>query len=101
MDKAGNVFSMPVQKVEVTENGRFITEESVQAAVDIQKSKGVKAFVVVANMMTTMFGSVDEPEYYSTVLEREELDYFIHVDGAYRSEEHTSELQSRPHLVCR
>src|SRR5690554_8191634 len=34
-------------------------------------------------MMTTMFGSVDEPEYYSTVLEREELDYFIHVDGAY------------------
>nr|WP_299207026.1 pyridoxal-dependent decarboxylase [uncultured Brumimicrobium sp.] len=83
MDKAGNVFSMPVQKVEVTENGRFITEESVQAAVDIQKSKGVKAFVVVANMMTTMFGSVDEPEYYSTVLEREGLDYFIHVDGAY------------------
>lgn len=83
MDKAGNVFSMPVQKVEVTENGRFITEESVQAAVDIQKSKGVKAFVVVANMMTTMFGSVDEPEYYSTVLEREGFDYFIHVDGAY------------------
>lgn len=83
MDKAGNVFSMPVQKVEVTENGRFITEESVQAAVDIQKSKGVKAFVVIANMMTTMFGSVDEPEYYSTVLEREGFDYFIHVDGAY------------------
>src|SRR3989442_7113546 len=22
-------------------------------------------------------------------------------EGAYRSEEHTSELQSRPHLVCR
>jgi len=83
MDKAGNVFSMPVQKVEVTENGRFITEENVQAAVDIQKKNGVKAFVVVANMMTTMFGSIDEPEFYSTVLEREKLDYFIHVDGAY------------------
>src|SRR5690554_147036 len=83
MDKAGNVFSIPVQKVEVTENGRFITEENVQAAVDIQKKNGVKAFVVVANMMTTMFGSIDEPEFYSTVLEREKLDYFIHVDGAY------------------
>ena len=83
MDKAGNVFSMPVQKVEVTENGRFITEESVQAAVDIQKANGVKAFVVVANMMTTMFGSIDEPEFYSTVLERDGFDYFIHVDGAY------------------
>jgi len=83
MDKAGNVFSMPVQKVEVTENGRFITEESVQAAVDIQKANGVKAFVVVANMMTTMFGSIDEPEFYSTVLERDGFDYFIHVDGAF------------------
>lgn len=83
MDKAGNVFSLPVQKVEVTENGRFITEESVQAAVDIQKKNGVKAFIVVANMMTTMFGSIDEPEFYSTVLEREKFDYFIHVDGAY------------------
>jgi glutamate/tyrosine decarboxylase-like PLP-dependent enzyme len=83
MDKAGNVFSLPVQKVGVSENGRFISEESVQAAVDIQKAKGVKAFIVVANMMTTMFGSIDEPEFYSTVLEREGLDYFIHVDGAY------------------
>ncbi|RFC55630.1 pyridoxal phosphate-dependent decarboxylase family protein [Brumimicrobium aurantiacum] len=83
MDKAGNVFSLPIQKVQVTEEGRFITEESVQEAVSIQKEKGVKAFIVVANMMTTMFGSIDEPEFYSTVLEREELDYFIHVDGAY------------------
>jgi glutamate/tyrosine decarboxylase-like PLP-dependent enzyme len=83
MDKAGNVFSLPVQKVEVTDNGRFISEESVQAAVDTQKAKGVKAFIVVANMMTTMFGSVDEPEFYSTVLERDGFDYFIHVDGAY------------------
>lgn len=83
MDKAGNVFCLPVQKAGVSENGRFISEESVQAAVDIQKAKGVKAFIVVANMMTTMFGSVDEPEFYSTVLERDGFDYFIHVDGAY------------------
>lgn len=83
MDKAGNVFSLPVQKAGVSENGRFISEESVQAAVDTQKEKGVKAFIVVANMMTTMFGSVDEPEFYSTVLEKNGIDYFLHVDGAY------------------
>src|SRR3989442_6357033 len=31
------------------------------------------------------------------------LQLFAHqpLDGALRSEEHTSELQSRPHLVCR
>lgn len=83
LDKAGNVFSLPVQKVEVTEDGRFINENQVQKAVNEQKDKGVKAFIVVANMMTTMYGSVDEPEFYTSVLEKEGLDYFIHVDGAF------------------
>lgn len=83
MDKAGNVFCLPVQKVEVTEEGRFINEEAVKKAVNIQKKKGVKAFIVVANMMTTMFGSIDEPEFYTSVLEEAGFDYFIHVDGAF------------------
>src|SRR5690554_7491031 len=28
-------------------------------------------------------------------------DFVVYNDQIYRSEEHTSELQSRPHLVCR
>jgi|SRR5690554_1056648 len=83
MDKAGNIFCLPVQKVKVDEAFRLISQESVQQAVDEQKKNGVKAFIVVANMMTTMFGSVDEPEFYSAVLENEGLDYFIHVDAAF------------------
>ncbi|HLW40445.1 MAG TPA: pyridoxal-dependent decarboxylase, partial [Brumimicrobium sp.] len=83
MDKAGNIFCLPVQKVKVDQEFRLISEKSVQAAVDVQKKNGVKAFIVVANMMTTMFGSVDEPEFYSAVLEKEELNYFIHVDAAF------------------
>src|SRR3989442_7804691 len=31
----------------------------------------------------------------------EALDFAVSAFGAERSEEHTSELQSRPHLVCR
>lgn len=83
MDKAGNVFCLLVQKVKVEEKTRLISEESVREAVLLQKKNGVKAFIVVANMMTTMFGSIDEPEFYTSVLENEGLDYFIHVDGAY------------------
>ncbi len=82
-DKAGNVFCLPVQKVEVSEGGRFINEEAVRKAVNNQKENGVKAFIVVANMMTTMFGSIDEPEFYTSILEQEGFDYFIHVDGAF------------------
>lgn len=83
MDKAGNVLSVPVQKVEVDENERTISKTSVEKAVKAQSEKGVKAFIVVANMMTTMFGSVDDPDIYADVLEGRDIPYFIHVDGAY------------------
>src|SRR3989442_7924392 len=59
---------------------------------------------------TTLFRSADdfrgiEPGSFDTVVLNSVVQYFP--DGAYlervleRSEEHTSELQSRPHLVCR
>jgi len=83
MDKAGNVLSVSVQKVEVDEDDRTISKASVEKAVAAQRENGVKAFIVVANMSTTMFGSVDDPDVYADVLEELELPYFIHVDGAY------------------
>jgi glutamate/tyrosine decarboxylase-like PLP-dependent enzyme len=83
MDKAANILSLPVQKVEVDENERTISKEAVEKAVKAQQKEGVKAFIVVANMMTTMFGSVDDPDIYSDVLDHLEIPYFIHVDGAY------------------
>src|SRR5690554_7551250 len=56
---------------------------------------------------TTLFRSapVDDVRARHAVLQR--LDARLHFrnhaagDAAFRSEEHTSELQSRPHLVCR
>lgn len=83
MDKAGNVLNIPVQKVKVDENNRTISKETVERAIKAQQDRGVKAFIVVANMMTTMFGSVDNPDVYSEVLDRLDTPYFIHLDGAY------------------
>ncbi len=83
MDKAGNVLSVRVQKVDVDDDIRTITKKFVRDAVQAQLDAGVKGFIVVANMMTTMFGSVDEPTLYSEVLEELDLPYFLHVDGAY------------------
>jgi tyrosine decarboxylase / aspartate 1-decarboxylase len=34
-------------------------------------------------MMTTMFGSVDDPDVYTNALEQEKVLYKLHVDGAY------------------
>ncbi len=83
MDKAGNILNVPVQKVEVEQSTRSITKDHIKDAVTKQREKGVKGFIVVANMMTTMFGSVDEPENYSALLDEVNVPYFIHVDGAY------------------
>lgn len=83
MDKAANVLGTRVQKVSVNQHDRTISNETVANAIEYQQKNGAKAFIVVANMMTTMFGSVDDPDIYSAVLEKKDLPHFIHVDGAY------------------
>src|SRR5690554_7582811 len=52
------------------------------------------------NFVVNMFESVGK----AWILAEEDFSNFTALAGsspAYRSEEHTSELQSRPHLVCR
>ncbi|MCT4638242.1 MAG: pyridoxal-dependent decarboxylase [Bacteroidales bacterium] len=83
MDKAGNVFCLDVQLVDVDRKTREITEQAVVSAIAEAKQKGKKYFIVVANMMTTMFGSVDHIERYIDALKTEECNYKIHVDGAF------------------
>src|SRR5690606_16427878 len=46
-------------------------------------SKGKKYFMAVANMGTTMFGSVDNPNVYTDALEKHNAIYKLHIDGAY------------------
>jgi tyrosine decarboxylase/aspartate 1-decarboxylase len=83
MDKAANVLGIQVEKVKVNFESREITPKAVCEAIQAQRNNGVKAFIVVANMMTTMFGSVDDPSIYTSELEKENSPYFLHVDGAY------------------
>lgn len=40
-------------------------------------------FIVVANMMTTMLGSVDDIAMMTDVLTSRKIGYKIHIDGAY------------------
>ena len=68
MDKGANLLSIPIFKVEVDFDSRSISHESVLKTVSEAKSKGVKYFIVVSNMMTTMFGSVDNIDIYVNVL---------------------------------
>lgn len=83
MDKAGDVFVLDVFKVPVDKDTRVVTTKAVSDTVLKAKEQGKKYFIVVCNMMTTMFGSVDNVDNYSNALSQLNCEYKIHVDGAF------------------
>ncbi|NQX91354.1 MAG: aspartate aminotransferase family protein [Flavobacteriales bacterium] len=83
MDKAANILSIDVNRVEVEDSSREIQEAAVISAIEDSLARGKKYFIVVCNMMTTMFGSVDDINVYVSALKKTNSIYKIHVDGAY------------------
>ncbi len=83
MDKAANLLLLNVFKAAVDNDTREISVESINQAIAQAKAAGKKYFIVVCNMMTTMFGSVDKVEDYVAAFSNSGCEYKIHVDGAY------------------
>jgi tyrosine decarboxylase/aspartate 1-decarboxylase len=83
MPKAGNVLNLDVEYVPVTGNTLEITPKAIARTVTAAKEKGKKYFIVVVNMMTTMFGSVDDVNAYIDTLNEAGVEFRIHIDGAY------------------
>lgn len=81
--KAANVLQLDWLKIPVAFGNREIDALALEAIIVTAKENGKKYFIVVSNMGTTMFGSVDNPEVYTSILEKHELDYKLHIDGAY------------------
>jgi glutamate/tyrosine decarboxylase-like PLP-dependent enzyme len=81
--KASNLLNIKMLEVPVDHLTRSIKEEGLVHKVRSARADGVKYFIVVANMMTTMFGSVDDVEMMARVLKAESKAYRIHIDGAY------------------
>lgn len=81
--KAANLLQIDWLKIPVSFENREIDTIALEKIVLKAVDKGKKYFIVVSNMGTTMFGSVDNPEDYTTVLEKYNLDYKLHIDGAY------------------
>jgi glutamate/tyrosine decarboxylase-like PLP-dependent enzyme len=81
--KGANLLQLDWIKVPVTFETRKIDIDALAELVLKAKQNGKKYFIVVSNMGTTMFGSVDNPEDYIQVLEKQEVPFKIHVDGAY------------------
>lgn len=81
MDKGANLLNISIYKVPVDFETRSIRKASVQSILSQAKSEGIKHFIVVCNMMTTMFGSIDDPSIYVDALE--DSSFKLHIDAAF------------------
>lgn len=83
MAKGSNLLNIGIKSVPLIDDTRELDKEKLNLVLEEAKSEGKKYFIVVVNMMTTMFGSVDCIDTYVEALENQNLAYKIHVDGAF------------------
>jgi len=83
MAKGANMFQVHWCPIPVDVTTRAIQPEVLEANLARLKSNGIQYVIVVANMMTTMFGSVDNSLLYVEALKKQGLDFNIHIDAAY------------------
>lgn len=81
--KGSDILGVDNISIPVDFNTREIIEEQLDAYVGDLKEQGKKYFMIISNMATTMFGSVDSPDLYVKVLQKHELTFRIHIDGAF------------------
>ena len=81
--KGANLLQLDWLKIPVSFENREIDKNALENIILNAKDEGKKYFIVISNMGTTMFGSVDNPEDYISVLEKYNLDFKLHIDGAY------------------
>jgi tyrosine decarboxylase/aspartate 1-decarboxylase len=81
--KGSNLLMIDWVSIAVDPDQRFVLPEALNEAIVSAKAAGKKYAIVVANMGTTMFGSVDQIEVYTHALEQHQMPYKLHVDGAY------------------
>ena len=81
--KGSNILSVDTVSIPVEFNSREIIDEELDSIVENLISEGKKYFMVISNMATTMFGSVDNPDVYAAILTKHNVEFKIHVDGAF------------------
>ncbi len=81
--KASNLQNISLYQVQVNEDDRKLVPEKLELTIKQAINDDINFFIVVSNMGTTMFGSVDDTEVYTTLLTKYNKPFKLHVDGAF------------------
>lgn len=83
MYKAAHVLNLHQMKIPVDYDTRQFDLTYLSAYIDRAKRGGKKFFILVLNMGSTMFGSVDEIDPVTELLDSKQIEYTVHVDAAF------------------
>lgn len=81
--KAANLLQIRAFEVVVDAEDRQMSEVAYAEAIRRAQAEGVRCLVLVYNMGTTMFGSVDDLERLLPTVKAAGMPYKVHVDGAF------------------
>ncbi len=81
--KGSNILNIDLLSIPVLFENRKIDEVALEKIVKTAVKNGKKYFIIISNLATTMFGSVDDPDVYTNLMEKLDLPYKLHIDGAY------------------
>jgi tyrosine decarboxylase/aspartate 1-decarboxylase len=81
--KGINILNIKSIQIEVDYNTREILIADLKNKITIAQQNGIDFFIVILNMSTTMFGSVDDIENITSLLNTENITYKLHIDAAF------------------
>lgn len=81
--KGANLLGLNHIIVPVDFETRVIDKSVLKDLITTAKGNGKKYFIVISNMATTMFGSVDDPNIFVSVLSELSVEFKIHIDAAF------------------
>ena len=81
--KAADILCLPEYVMPVDQKTREIRLDELQNSIDDAKRNGIKSFIIILNCGTTMFGSVDNPKEIVSLLLSNNLNFKLHIDGAF------------------
>jgi glutamate/tyrosine decarboxylase-like PLP-dependent enzyme len=81
--KASNLLMIDWLTIPVNFDDRTISKDVFKNQLLEAKRNGKNYFIVIANMGTTMFGAVDDINVMTDVLQENNLEFKLHIDGAY------------------
>lgn len=83
MPKASNLLNVQSIVIDVDNETRLINLKDLDQKITAAKERGINYFIVIQNMATTMFGSVDDIDAMTDYLTQTHTNFKLHVDGAF------------------